>query len=238
MDAITATSRENAEIAAAMPSAGGSGGGASRWRRRRAGRRQSPAIARRWISPRRRTGRSIPCSDRDRARSGRWSTSCRAAGRTTRSASANRASARPPSSKGSRCTHPRRRRAPTRSERAPAVARSRPAAGRREREGRVREPSQERDHRDRRRRRRRSSRSSTKRTRSSAPAAPRAPATPRTCSSPRSRAASCARSPRPRGASTKYFEKDPALERRFQLVKLDEPSAADAVVMMRGLRDT
>ncbi|MFN8587444.1 MAG: type VI secretion system ATPase TssH [Candidatus Eisenbacteria bacterium] len=36
----------------------------------------------------------------------------------------------------------------------------------------------------------------------------------------------------------KYFEKDPALERRFQLVKLDEPSAADAVVMMRGLRDT
>ncbi|MCC6348532.1 MAG: type VI secretion system ATPase TssH [Candidatus Eisenbacteria bacterium] len=35
----------------------------------------------------------------------------------------------------------------------------------------------------------------------------------------------------------KYFEKDPALERRFQLVKLDEPSEADAVVMMRGLKD-
>ena len=35
----------------------------------------------------------------------------------------------------------------------------------------------------------------------------------------------------------KYFEKDPALERRFQLVKLDEPSEADAIVMMRGLKD-
>jgi len=35
----------------------------------------------------------------------------------------------------------------------------------------------------------------------------------------------------------KYFEKDPALERRFQLVKLDEPSEDDAVVMMRGLKD-
>jgi type VI secretion system protein VasG len=35
----------------------------------------------------------------------------------------------------------------------------------------------------------------------------------------------------------KYFEKDPALERRFQLVKLDEPSEEDAVVMMRGLKD-
>ncbi|MCC6651615.1 MAG: type VI secretion system ATPase TssH [Candidatus Eisenbacteria bacterium] len=35
----------------------------------------------------------------------------------------------------------------------------------------------------------------------------------------------------------KYFEKDPALERRFQLVKLDEPSAEDAIVMMRGLRE-
>jgi type VI secretion system protein VasG len=35
----------------------------------------------------------------------------------------------------------------------------------------------------------------------------------------------------------KYFEKDAALERRFQLVKLDEPSEADAVVMMRGLRE-
>uniref|UniRef100_A0A832I5L0 Type VI secretion system ATPase TssH n=1 Tax=Eiseniibacteriota bacterium TaxID=2212470 RepID=A0A832I5L0_UNCEI len=35
----------------------------------------------------------------------------------------------------------------------------------------------------------------------------------------------------------KYFEKDAALERRFQLVKLDEPSEADAIVMMRGLRD-
>jgi type VI secretion system protein VasG len=35
----------------------------------------------------------------------------------------------------------------------------------------------------------------------------------------------------------KYFEKDPALERRFQLVKLDEPSEDDAIVMMRGLKD-
>jgi type VI secretion system protein VasG len=33
----------------------------------------------------------------------------------------------------------------------------------------------------------------------------------------------------------KYFEKDPALERRFQPVKCDEPSVADTVVMLRGL---
>ncbi|ACA86797.1 type VI secretion system ATPase TssH [Shewanella woodyi] len=33
----------------------------------------------------------------------------------------------------------------------------------------------------------------------------------------------------------KYFEKDPALTRRFQLVKLDEPSAEQAVVILRGL---
>ncbi|HYO65513.1 MAG TPA: type VI secretion system ATPase TssH, partial [Archangium sp.] len=36
----------------------------------------------------------------------------------------------------------------------------------------------------------------------------------------------------------KYFEKDPALERRFQPVKVDEPSEADAVLMIRGLRPT
>lgn len=35
----------------------------------------------------------------------------------------------------------------------------------------------------------------------------------------------------------KYFEKDPALARRFQLVKLDEPSPDEAVVIIRGLRD-
>ncbi len=35
----------------------------------------------------------------------------------------------------------------------------------------------------------------------------------------------------------KYFEKDAALARRFQVVKADEPSVADAVVMMRGLRE-
>ncbi len=34
----------------------------------------------------------------------------------------------------------------------------------------------------------------------------------------------------------KYFEKDAALERRFQPVKVDEPGEADAVVMIRGLR--
>ena len=35
----------------------------------------------------------------------------------------------------------------------------------------------------------------------------------------------------------KYFEKDAALSRRFQLVKLDTPSAAEAVTMLRGLRE-
>ncbi|WP_437322993.1 type VI secretion system ATPase TssH [Sorangium sp. So ce381] len=34
----------------------------------------------------------------------------------------------------------------------------------------------------------------------------------------------------------KYFEKDAALERRFQPVKVDEPSEPAAVVMLRGLR--
>lgn len=33
----------------------------------------------------------------------------------------------------------------------------------------------------------------------------------------------------------KYFEKDPALNRRFQLVKLDEPSVEQAVDILRGL---
>jgi type VI secretion system protein VasG len=36
----------------------------------------------------------------------------------------------------------------------------------------------------------------------------------------------------------KYFEKDAALERRFQPVKVDEPGEEDAVLMLRGLRDT
>lgn len=35
----------------------------------------------------------------------------------------------------------------------------------------------------------------------------------------------------------KYFEKDAALARRFQLVKLDEPDVATAVLIMRGLRE-
>jgi len=36
----------------------------------------------------------------------------------------------------------------------------------------------------------------------------------------------------------KYFEKDAALERRFQPVKVDEPSEEDATVMLRGLAST
>ncbi len=36
----------------------------------------------------------------------------------------------------------------------------------------------------------------------------------------------------------KYFEKDAALARRFQLVTLAEPSPDEAVVILRGLRDT
>lgn len=36
----------------------------------------------------------------------------------------------------------------------------------------------------------------------------------------------------------KYFEKDPALARRFQLVKLDEPTVDQAVTIIRGLRET
>ncbi|GAA0560435.1 type VI secretion system ATPase TssH [Halomonas salifodinae] len=36
----------------------------------------------------------------------------------------------------------------------------------------------------------------------------------------------------------KYFEKDPALSRRFQPVSLAEPSTAQALVILRGLRDT
>lgn len=36
----------------------------------------------------------------------------------------------------------------------------------------------------------------------------------------------------------KYFEKDAALARRFQLVSLGEPSTDEAVVIMRGLRET
>ncbi len=35
----------------------------------------------------------------------------------------------------------------------------------------------------------------------------------------------------------KYFEKDPALARRFQLVKLEEPSAEQAMIILRGLKD-
>ncbi len=35
----------------------------------------------------------------------------------------------------------------------------------------------------------------------------------------------------------KYFEKDAALARRFQLVKLDEPSEQDTILMLRGLRN-
>jgi len=34
----------------------------------------------------------------------------------------------------------------------------------------------------------------------------------------------------------KYIEKDPALERRFQMVKVDEPSVTNATVMLRGIK--
>jgi ATP-dependent Clp protease ATP-binding subunit ClpC len=34
----------------------------------------------------------------------------------------------------------------------------------------------------------------------------------------------------------KYIEKDPALERRFQPIKVDEPSAEQAVVMLKGIK--
>jgi len=36
----------------------------------------------------------------------------------------------------------------------------------------------------------------------------------------------------------KYFEKDAALERRFQPVQVDEPGEEDAILMLRGLRPT
>lgn len=35
----------------------------------------------------------------------------------------------------------------------------------------------------------------------------------------------------------KYFEKDKALERRFQVVKVDEPSEMDAISILRGLKE-
>ena len=35
----------------------------------------------------------------------------------------------------------------------------------------------------------------------------------------------------------KYFEKDKALERRFQIVMVDEPSAPDAISILRGLKE-
>jgi len=34
----------------------------------------------------------------------------------------------------------------------------------------------------------------------------------------------------------KYFEKDPAIQRRFQLVKIDEPSEEETMTILRGLR--
>src|SRR5439155_6924145 len=35
----------------------------------------------------------------------------------------------------------------------------------------------------------------------------------------------------------KYFEKDKALERRFQKVMIDEPSSEDAISILRGIKD-
>ena len=40
------------------------------------------------------------------------------------------------------------------------------------------------------------------------------------------------------GEYKKYIEKDPALERRFQRVSIDEPSAEMATVMLRGIKGT
>ena len=34
----------------------------------------------------------------------------------------------------------------------------------------------------------------------------------------------------------KYVEKDPALSRRFQLVKVDEPTIEESIVILRGLK--
>ncbi|MGR5488864.1 type VI secretion system ATPase TssH, partial [Vibrio alfacsensis] len=36
----------------------------------------------------------------------------------------------------------------------------------------------------------------------------------------------------------KYFEKDPALTRRFQVVTIEEPNAEDAMQMLRGVADS
>ena len=35
----------------------------------------------------------------------------------------------------------------------------------------------------------------------------------------------------------KYIEKDPALERRFQKVMVNEPSVEDTIAILRGLKD-
>lgn len=35
----------------------------------------------------------------------------------------------------------------------------------------------------------------------------------------------------------KYIEKDPALERRFQQVYVDQPSVVDTISILRGLRE-
>ncbi len=42
-------------------------------------------------------------------------------------------------------------------------------------------------------------------------------------------------SPPPPSEYKKYFEKDAALSRRFQLVKVSEPNAAEATIILRGL---
>src|SRR5664280_2719182 len=54
--------------------------------------------------------------------------------------------------------------------------------------------------------------------------------TPRTSSSPPSRATTWAE-------YKKYFEKDAALARRFQVVKVEEPTEAVGIIMMRGLTE-
>ncbi|MBM3201385.1 MAG: AAA family ATPase [Chlamydiae bacterium] len=39
------------------------------------------------------------------------------------------------------------------------------------------------------------------------------------------------------GEYQKYIEKDPALERRFQMVMIEEPSVEDALIILRGLKE-
>ena len=71
-----------------------------------------------------------------------------------------------------------------------------------------------------------------------AQARPRAAWTQATCSSRCWRAASCTASARQRlNEYHKYIEKDAALERRFQPVMVEEPTVADTISILRGLKE-